>query len=75
MDKAQLWECLSSQDTAALLDLLSKAYDEMDRDQREAVFGRLVRTLPPAPVEGEELLDEVEEMLKKTGRDKQIHQF
>jgi len=66
MDKAQLWEYLSSQDAAALLDLLSKAYDEMDRDQRKAVFGRLVRTLPPAPVEGAELLDKVKDFHRES---------
>ena len=44
-----------------LLNVLSAAYDEMTRDQRQAVFGRYVRELPPAPVDGEVLIDEVEQ--------------
>jgi len=58
VDKTQLFQFLSAQDASVLLDLLSTAYDEMDRHQRRAVFGRHVRTLPSAPVDGEVLLDE-----------------
>jgi hypothetical protein len=60
MDKSRLCEFLSAQDVPFLLDLLSKAYDQMDVDQRRRVFGKLVEELPPAPVDGEVLLDQVE---------------
>ena len=60
MDKTRLFQFLSNEDSAVLLDVLSAAYDEMKYDQREAVFGRYVEALPPAPVDGEVLLNEVE---------------
>ena len=60
MDKAQLFQFLSTQNASSLLDLLSTAYDQMNIDQRRWVFGKLVDELPPAPVDGEVLLDEVE---------------
>ena len=61
MDKTRLFEFLSAQDAPFLLDLLSTAYDQMAPDQRRWVFGKLIEELPPAPVDGEELLDEVED--------------
>jgi hypothetical protein len=60
MDKTRLFQFLSNENSTVLLDVLSAAYDEMKYDQREAVFGRYVEALPPAPVDGEVLLDEVE---------------
>jgi hypothetical protein len=66
MDKTRLFQFLSTQEASVLLDLLSVAYDEMSRDQRQAVFGRYVRTLPPAPVEGEALLAKVEEFRRES---------
>ena len=60
MDKTQLFQFLSTQAGSSLLDLLSTAYDQMNIDQRRWVFGKLVDELPPAPVDGEVLLDEVE---------------
>jgi hypothetical protein len=64
MDKSALFEHLSTQEPAVLLDLLSQAYDQMDHDQRRWIFGKLVETLPPAPVEGEVLLAEIEQFQK-----------
>lgn len=61
MDKTQLFEFLSIQDAPFLLDLLNEAYDQMDVDQRRWVFGRLVEELPPAQVDGEVLLNKVED--------------
>jgi hypothetical protein len=66
MDKTRLFQFLSTQDSSVLLDLLSTAYDEMDRNQREAAFGRYARALPPVPVEGEVLLDEVESFRRES---------
>ena len=57
MDKTRLFQSLPSQDLSVLLDLLSAAYDEMGYDQRQDVFGRYVKALPPAPVDGETLLN------------------
>jgi len=66
MDKARLFQFLQTQDSSVLLNLLSAAYDEMNRDQRQAVFGRHARALPPAPVEGEALLNEVEQFRRES---------
>jgi hypothetical protein len=60
MDKVRLFASLSTEDESTLLDLLQSAYDVMTYDQREAVFGRYAEALPPAPVEGATLLEEVE---------------
>jgi hypothetical protein len=60
MNKTRLLQFLSTKDLIFLLDLLSAAYDQMDRDQRHWVFGKLVEKLPPTPVDGEVLLDEIE---------------
>ena len=60
MDKARLFDSLSTEDTSTLLGLLQVAYDRMTYDQRETVFGRYAEALPPAPVEGATLLEEVE---------------
>jgi len=60
MDKKRLFQFLSTQDASYLLDLLGTAFDHMNRDQRRWVFGALVEKLPPAPVDGEVLLDEVQ---------------
>ncbi len=61
MNESRLFEFLATCDPSALLSLLRAAYDAMDHDQRQAVFGRLVKAGPPAPVDSEALLDEVEE--------------
>lgn len=60
MDKTRLFHWLSQQDTSVLLDLLSAAYDEMKHDQRQAVFGHHDEALPPAPVNAETLMKDVE---------------
>jgi hypothetical protein len=66
MDKTNLFQFLSTQDAAFLLDLLSTAYDQMDHDQRRWAFGDLVPKAPPAPVGGEVLLDEIEEFRRES---------
>ena len=66
MDKTRLFQFLSDQDAAFLLDLLSTAYDRMNRDQRRWVFGKLVEELPPAPVDGKVLLEETEDFQRKS---------
>ena len=66
VDKTQLFESLSTQDVPFLLDLLSKAYDQMSLDQRRRVFGNLVKKPPPEPVDGEVLLGEVENFRRES---------
>lgn len=66
MNKTQLFEFLETYDPPALLRLLSAAYDAMGHDQRQAVFGRLAKTQPPAQVDGEVLLGEVEEFRRES---------
>ena len=66
MNKEQLFQYLSDQNTPKLLDLLSMAYDYMETDQRRDVFGSLVRKLPPEPVDGEVLLAEIQEFARQS---------
>lgn len=60
MDETRLFQFLSSQDAATLLDRLHKAYAQMSYDQHQAVFGEIVLSLPPVYVDGEDLLDKIE---------------
>ncbi|RLC60806.1 MAG: hypothetical protein DRI48_11480 [Chloroflexi bacterium] len=60
MDRRRLFEALADEEPAVLLDLLDKAYDEMKIDQRNRVFGKYARSLPPEPVDGEALLSQIE---------------
>jgi len=60
MDKARVFEALASEETSVLLDLLNRAYDEMKIDQRRRVFRKYVEKLPPAPLDGEVLLSQIE---------------
>ncbi|MBK9091834.1 MAG: hypothetical protein IPM84_03480 [Anaerolineae bacterium] len=66
MNRERLFEFLETCDPSNLLNLLSAAYDDMDHDQRRVVFGPLIKTQPPAQVDGEELLDEVEEFQRES---------
>ena len=42
MDKEALFDVLATQDATTLLEALSRAYDQMHYDQREAVFGQFI---------------------------------
>ena len=66
MDETRIFQYLSSQDAAVLLDRLRKAYAEMSYDQRQAVFGDIVLSLPPVYVDGEDLLDAIEEFRRES---------
>ncbi len=61
MDKEQLFRFLSTQELPALLKLLNSAYDQMDTNLRRDVFGEISKEIPPEPVDGEVLLDDVED--------------
>jgi len=39
MDKESVFQLLANQETAVLLDLLNRAYEQMNDKQRQAVFG------------------------------------
>ncbi len=60
MDKSALFKHLSTQEPATWLALLGNAYDQMDHDQRHWVFGKIANSIPPQPVEGENLLSAIE---------------
>ena len=60
MDRHQLFESLAKEAPTVLLKLLERAYEELKIDQRRSVFGKYLSTLPPEPVEGEELLSAIE---------------
>ena len=70
MDKVQVFQALANQKPVVLLDLLHRAYEQMNDEQRQAVFGphtgeATARTVDPEPegyeVDGERLLEAVEE--------------
>ncbi len=60
MDKARLFRALANEKTSVLLDLLGSAYGEMKVDQRNRVFAKYARSLPPESVAGEALLRQIE---------------
>lgn len=66
MDKSTVFEYLSKQEHAVLLDLLSQAYDQMEHDQRRWVFGKWADSVPPTPVDGESLLAEIEQFQRES---------
>jgi hypothetical protein len=66
VEKKRLFKSLSTQDVPFLLDLLSRAYDQMGLDQRQRVFGNLVKKPPPESVDGEVLLGEVENFRRES---------
>jgi len=66
MDETRLFQYLSAQDAATLLERLRRAYAEMSYDQRHAVFGDIVLSLPPVYVDGEDLLDQIEDFRRES---------
>ena len=66
MIKEQLFQYLSSQDASMLLKLLDSAYDQMNIEQRRDVFGEIVLKVPPEPVDGDDLLDQIEDFSRES---------
>jgi hypothetical protein len=66
MKKEQLFQYLSSQDTSTLLKLLDSAYDQMSREQRRDVFGKIVLEVLPEPVNGDDLLGQIEDFFRES---------
>ncbi|MBI9088303.1 MAG: hypothetical protein JEZ12_03745 [Desulfobacterium sp.] len=60
MNKDRLFDHLKTQEHSKLLELLSSAFEAMDTCQRHDVFGKLIKEIPPSPVDGEELLGDIE---------------
>ena len=61
MNKERLFEFLAGQDSEVLMEILEAAYDEMNTGQRCAVFGEAMGKAKPATIDGETLLEDVEE--------------
>jgi hypothetical protein len=59
VNEKHLFELVKQQPSSALLDLLAHAYRELSVQQRQAVFGALVRDAPPSSVNGPELLKRI----------------
>ncbi len=60
MNQTRVFEYLEKQEQAVLLELLQAAYEEMTVNQRNAVFGKIAREIPPPEVDGEELLGDIQ---------------
>jgi hypothetical protein len=59
MDKGRLFTFLQQQEPAMLIEILQHAYHAMTTKQRHAVFGAVVKQIPPAPVDGAQLQSEI----------------
>lgn len=60
MNKERIFAFFREQEPAILLDFLEAAVDEMRTDQRESVFGEVIRTTKPLHIDGPSLLAQVE---------------
>ena len=60
MNKERLFEHLREQKIEKLIELLGSAFDTMNTNQRHDVFGRIAIEIPPAHVDGEKLLSDIE---------------
>ena len=61
MNKEEIFHYLAEQDVSILSELLQIAYDQMDTNQRRAVFGNIAKKIPSTEVDGTELLDEIKD--------------
>jgi hypothetical protein len=59
MDEGRLFVFLQQQEPAVLIEVLQNASHTMTTKQRQAVFGALVKQIPPSPVDGEQLQSEI----------------
>jgi len=66
MNKDRLFQFLGQQDSSALLELLSEAYDFLNHDDRNDLFGDYVEKLPPSAVDGASLLAEIEQFAESS---------
>src|SRR5437660_11249019 len=61
VDEQVVFAFLKKEKKAVLLDYLHAAFQEMDADQRRAVFGDAVRKPVKAPIDGNELREEIDQ--------------
>ena len=66
MKKERLFGYIKKQKKSELLNLLSIAFDTLNTNQREDVFGRIAKKIPSMKVEGKELLAAIQEFYKKS---------
>ncbi len=66
MDRNHLFQQLQQQDATVLLDLLERSYDQMTTNQRRYVFGQFVDRIPPAIVNLQSLLVNVQTFQKES---------
>lgn len=61
MNKDRLFQLLCKEDVGTLLTMLQTAYDFLSHSDRNLVFGQYIKKSPPAHVDGESLLDRIEQ--------------
>ena len=66
MNKDRLFQFLGQQESNVLLTLLSDAYEFLDHDDRDDLFGDYVEKSPPSAVDGGSLLAEIEQFAKSS---------
>jgi len=66
MDKERLFKYIKKQRKSELLNLLSIAFDTLNTNQRQDVFGRIATKMPSVQVEGEKIIANIQEFYKKS---------
>ncbi len=66
MNKERLFEHLREQKSEKLIKLLETAFDIMNTNQRHDVFGVITIEIPPADLNGEKLLSDIEQFKKRS---------
>ncbi|MFO7971503.1 MAG: hypothetical protein R6U40_07115 [Desulfobacterales bacterium] len=66
MNKERLFEYIKAQNHLKLLDLLSRAFDILNANQRQDVFGKIAKEAPPLRVEGKRLLATIEQFYQNS---------
>lgn len=56
MNKERLFEYIKGQNHSMLLDLLSRAFDKLNTNQRQDLFGKIIKEASPLRVDGKTLL-------------------
>ena len=66
MNKERLFEYIKTQNHSKLLDLLSRAFDILNTNQRHDVFGKIDKESPPLRVDGKKLLVTIKQFYQKS---------
>ncbi len=75
MKKDRLFAFLERQPVSTLLEYLEASYDEMTVDQREAVFRQAAEKAPRAAVDGQLLIEEIENFKQRSLAKEYYHPF